>query len=239
METGIEETLKKINAIGLYLPGLEEKLKKYHEDPINNLELTIYKEFSGQQIRFELYISMDNNNGRIKLTGYDLLLPRIYPPIEHQVNNGFNSQELEKRMKAMDWSKHPGSFFGHRNNEEWLKMDEIMQDLDRFKGIDEDWFTDRFWEIHNITAALVARYLTGTRLANALMINLPYSRGTFYDMYPFPPNTHASVGGNSINNLVELNKLSEKAMNSYAFTNQLRKAAGGEKTIDKIPGYRR
>lgn len=206
MESNINEALKTIRNIGLYLPGLEERLSAYYKDSVNGPEMAVTKVFSGRKIRFELELLIHKND-RLELTGYDLMLPRIYTPIKHQINNGISSEELENRMKAIDWTRHPGNFFDRQGNTEWLKMDELMADLDKFTGSYDNPDNERFRELSEITDSLMAKYLIGTPLATAIMLSLPYYRCTFYELYAYPPTVHAAIAVSQLPDQTELAKL--------------------------------
>jgi hypothetical protein len=230
MELGIKDTLKTIRSIGLYMRGLEIKLSAYLNDPVNGPEMVVTKVFSGREISFELELAIRENN-YIELTGYDIMLPKIYPPIIHQSNNGISSTDLENRMKAIDWSRHPGNSYDRQGNIEWLKMDKVMTDLEKFTGSHDDADSERFRELSGITDSLMAKYLIGTPLATAIMLSLPYYRSTFYDLYPFPSTVHAT---NAVSQVLDRTYLK-----NMEFQEQLKNAAENSPAANYKPGLQR
>jgi hypothetical protein len=212
MEHDLRETVASISAIGLDNPGVVNKLAAYRDDPVNHPTIEIYKEFYGQTIRFELNLDLDyHDNNRLTLRSYDLMLPCMYPPIEHRVNNGISTFDLEARMKTFDWSRHPGDFFDHSANTEWAQMDAVLTDLYAFRGDHDDEDRSKFFEICSLTDNLLAKYLTGSPLAEAIMVSVPYLRSSFYDLFPFPADFHASIPAKEAANRETLKALSESA----------------------------
>jgi hypothetical protein len=210
-EKNIQQVIDSLKECGLYEPGQRDLLEKLFEGQATFKEVPVQKEFAGQLLSFQLYFTFDAQ--KIEFTHYALKIPESYPEIKHLTSNGIKSEDLESKLRQLNWHNHPGNFF-YRSIEnipvEVQQMDAVLKELDRFctVGLGD---IESFRRVNDVADALMVKYFKDTPLEKALIGTVPYLEATFYNLIPFPAGIHVAVAGNRINSLEELQKLSEMA----------------------------